>query len=126
MAISTKQQKRASRQRRIRSRVVGSAKRPRLSVFRSNQHVYVQIIDDTKHVTLVSFADTDMPKPASSAGAPTRRRKGVELAKELGKALANKAKEAKIDKVVFDRRGYAYHGIIKAVAEGAREGKLEF
>lgn len=117
MAISIKKQKQISRQRRVRAKVVGSAERPRLAVFRSNQHVYVQIIDDSKHVTLVSLADTDMPKGS---------KKGVAGAKELGKSLAGKAKEAKVSKVVFDRRGYAYHGIIKAVAEGAREGGLEF
>lgn len=117
MQATLKQQKRASRQRRIRARVVGSAERPRLSVFRSNKHLFAQVIDDAKRITLVSLADADMPKGKG---------KGVEGAKEFGKALAKKAKEAKIGKVVFDRRGYAYHGIIKAVAEGAREGGLEF
>ena len=117
MSISTKQHKRISRQRRIRAKVVGSAERPRLAVFRSNRHLFLQIIDDAKHVTLASLADTDMEK---------NKTKGIERAKELGKALAKKAKEAKIGKVVFDRRGYAYHGIVKAVAEGAREGGLEF
>jgi len=86
-------------------------------VFRSNKHISLQIIDDVKHVTLVFFADTDIAKSKT---------KGVERAKELGKALAKKAKEANISKVVFDRRGYAYHGIVKAVADGAREGGLEF
>ena len=117
MSISTKQVKRASRQKRIRARVVGSAERPRLMVFRSNRHISLQVIDDDKHMTLVFLADTDIAKSKA---------KGVERAKELGKALAKKAKEAKIVKVVFDRRGYAYHGIVKAVAEGAREGGLEF
>lgn len=117
MNSTAKQQKRASRQRRIRERVSGSKERPRLAVFRSNQHLYAQIIDDTKHVTVASLADTDMPKSKA---------KGVEMAKELGKSLAKIAKDAKINKVVFDRRGYAYHGIVKAVAEGAREGGLEF
>ena len=112
-----KQQKRASRQRRIRARVSGSKERPRLAVFRSNQHVYTQIIDDTTHVTLVSLADKDMAKGKT---------KGVERAKELGKSLAKKAHGAGISKVVFDRGGYTYHGIVKAVAEGAREGGLEF
>jgi large subunit ribosomal protein L18 len=117
MDISTKQLKRASRQRRIRARVSGSKERPRLAVFRSNKHLFLQIIDDAKHVTLVSLADYDMPKGKG---------KGVAGAKELGTALAKNAKEAKISKVVFDRRGYAYHGIVKAVAEGCREGGLEF
>ena len=117
MNSTAKQQKRASRQRRIRARVSGSKERPRLAVFRSNKHVSVQLIDDTKHVTLVSLADTGMAKGKT---------KGVERAKELGKSLAKKAKDVKISKVVFDRRGYAYHGIVKAVAQGAREGGLEF
>ena len=117
MNSTAKQQKRASRQRRIRARISGSKERPRLLVSRSNKHLFVQIIDDTKHVTLVSLADTDMPKGKG---------KGVEGAKALGLSLAKKAKEVKIDKVVFDRRGYAYHGIVKAVAEGAREGGLAF
>ena len=114
---TAKQQRRASRQRRIKARISGSKERPRLLVFRSNKHLSVQIIDDAKHVTLVSLADTGIAKGEV---------KGVERAKELGKSLAKKAKEAKISKVVFDRRGYTYHGIVKAVAEGAREGGLEF
>ena len=117
MNSTAKQQKRASRQRRIRARISGSKERPRLLVSRSNKHLFVQIIDDTKHVTLVSLADTDIAKGKG---------KGVEGAKVLGVSLAKKAKEVKIDKVVFDRRGYAYHGIVKAVAEGAREGGLAF
>ncbi len=117
MYNTAKQQKRALRQRRIRSKVSGSKERPRLAVFRSNKHVSVQIIDDVKHVTLVSLVDTGIAKGKT---------KGVERARELGKALAKKAKDANISKVVFDRRGYAYHGIVKAVAEGAREGGLEF
>lgn len=112
-----KQQKRISRQRRVRARVSGSKERPRLAVFRSNQHVYAQIIDDETHRTLLSISDI---KTSRAGSVP------VERAKELGKALAKKAKEAKIAKVVFDRRGYAYHGIVKAIAEGAREGGLEF
>ncbi|MDO8474394.1 MAG: 50S ribosomal protein L18 [bacterium] len=117
MDSTAKQQKRKARQRRIRSRVSGSKERPRLAVFRSNKHLFIQIIDDTKHVTLVSLADTGITKGKG---------KRVERAKELGKSLAKKAKEAKITKVVFDRRGYAYHGIVQAVAQGAREGGLEF
>lgn len=117
MKTPLKQQKRAARQRRIRAKAVGSAERPRLALFRSNKHLYAQIIDDAKHVTLVSLANADMQKGKG---------KGVEGAKEFGKSLAAKAKGAKVTKVVFDRRGYAYHGIIKAVAEGAREGGLEF
>lgn len=126
MKTAVKQQKRLLRQRRVRAKVLGSKERPRLAVFRSNKHIYVQIIDDVRHVTILSLADTDMQKTSPAGGAPTRRKNGVEGAKELGKLLAKSAKDAKIGKVVFDRRGYAYHGMIKAVAEGAREGGLEF
>lgn len=117
MKATVKKQKRVSRQRRIKARISGSKERPRLAVFRSNQHLYAQIIDDTKHVTLVSLKDMDMQKGKA---------RGVEMAREFGKSLAKKAKDVKISKVVFDRRGYAYHGIVKGVAEGAREGGLEF
>ena len=78
-------------------------------MFRSNKHVYAQLIDDTKHITLVSLSD-----------------KGLKDAKKFGESLAKIAQQAKITKVVFDRRGYAYHGIIKAIAEAARLGGLEF
>ena len=109
MGINAKQEKRAKRQARIRAKISGTSKRPRLALFRSNKHVYAQLIDDDKHITIVSLSD-----------------KGLEGGKEFGKSLAKKAKDAKIAKVVFDRRGYAYHGIIKAIAEAARLGGLEF
>jgi large subunit ribosomal protein L18 len=106
---SKKQEKRAKRQRRIRAKISGTLKRPRLALFRSNKHVYAQLLDDTKHITLVSLSD-----------------KGLKDAKKFGESLAKIAQQAKITKVVFDRRGYAYHGIIKAIAEAARLGGLEF
>ena len=109
MDTSAKKEKRKKRQNRIRAKISGTSKRPRLALFRSNQHVYAQLIDDDKHVTLVSLSD-----------------KGLKGAKEFGTSLAKMAQNAKIVKVVFDRRGYAYHGIIKAIADAAREGGLEF
>ena len=105
------------RHKRIRSRVSGTGKRPRLFVFRSNQHIYVQLIDDTKGKTLVSFSDLKLKKST---------KKRVAIAKELVSKAALAAMEMKIEKVVFDRAGYKYHGIVKAVAEAAREQGLKF
>ena len=108
--------KRKIRHNRVRSVVTGTAKRPRLSVFRANRHVYAQLIDDEAGKTLAS---------ASSKEVKTKGKK-VDAAAEVGKAIAAKATEKKISAVVFDRGGYAYHGRIKALAEGAREGGLKF
>jgi large subunit ribosomal protein L18 len=104
--LTTRIQKRNRRKARVRSRVLGTTERPRLSVFRSLKSLYVQIIDDTKGTTLVGMKH-DEPQ-------------------ELGKQIAAKAIALGIKKVVFDRAGYAYHGRVKAVADGAREGGLEF
>ena len=106
------------RERRIRptrSRIFGTAKRPRLSVFRSGKHIYAQLIDDDRGITLVSSSDLEVKSGTKS-----------ERASAVGKELAEKSQKAKIKKVVFDRRGYAFHGRIKLVAEGARGGGLEF
>jgi large subunit ribosomal protein L18 len=108
--------KRAIRHNRVRSVVVGSKDRPRLNVFRSSQQIYGQLIDDATGKTLVS---------ASSLELKTKAKK-TEIATEVGKLLAKKALESKIEAVVFDRGGYAYHGRVKALAEGAREGGLKF
>ncbi len=113
--MQTKQEKLHRRHRRIRAKVIGTKERPRLSVFRSNQHIYVQLIDDSKEQTLASIDDRKIKKG-----------KKVEKAKEIGLAIAKKALEKKIKKAVFDRGGYKYHGQVKAVAEGAREGGLVF
>lgn len=102
------------RERRIRGKIVGTAARPRLSVFRSNAHMYAQLIDDQKRETLLGVSDKLVSKVAGKAN----------IAKELGVALAKKALEKKIKSVVFDKGSYAYHGRVKAVAEGAREGGL--
>ena len=105
--------------KRIRSKVSGTAERPRLAVFRSVKHIYAQVIDDAKGVTLVA---------ASSTEAEVRARPGgnVAGAKEIGKLIAERAKEKGINRVVFDRGGYIYHGRVKSLAEAAREAGLEF
>lgn len=105
--------------RRIRRKVRGSGERPRLAVFRSLQHIYVQIIDDTQGRTLAW---------ASSAGKNATLGGGgnIPAAKAVGRLIAERAKEKGIQKVVFDRGGYLYHGRVKALAEAAREGGLEF
>jgi large subunit ribosomal protein L18 len=102
----------------IRKRLTGSAERPRLSVFRSNKGIYAQIIDDTTGKTLVS--SSSLAKDFSANGTKSDQSKAV------GKAVAEKAVAAGISQVVFDRNGYLYHGRIKSLAEGAREGGLLF
>jgi len=115
---TTKTQRREKIKKSIRKNISGSAERPRLSVFRSNKEIYAQIIDDTKGVTLAS---------ASSASVKASEANGkVEVAKLVGKSLAEAAKKAGVDMVVFDRNGYLYHGRVKSLAEGAREGGLNF
>lgn len=103
----------------IRSRVNGTPERPRLSVFRSNKQIYAQLIDDVNGTTLVAASS----KIDAIQGATTTK---IDKAAMVGKELADKAKQAGITKVVFDRNGYLYHGRIKSLAEGAREGGLEF
>ncbi|MDD6483865.1 MAG: 50S ribosomal protein L18 [Clostridiales bacterium] len=109
---------RIRRHARVRKNISGTAQRPRLNVFRSAKHIYAQVIDDTKGVTLVSASSMD--KGFSVSGA------NIEGAKAVGKAVAEKALAAGIKTVVFDRGGYVYHGRVAALAEGAREGGLEF
>ncbi|HYC83310.1 MAG TPA: 50S ribosomal protein L18 [Candidatus Paceibacterota bacterium] len=104
---------------RVRAKISGTAERPRLSVFRSNKHIYAQLIDDVAGKTLAAAGDHEV-KAAKSDFAK------ISVAQEVGAKLAEKAKGAKITKVVFDRSGYRYTGRIKAVAEGARAGGLEF
>jgi large subunit ribosomal protein L18 len=101
----------------IRKKIAGTTERPRLSVFRSNSRIYAQIIDDTTGKTLVS---------ASSLEIEGTKNATVEVAKTVGQKLAEKATTSGISSVVFDRNGYLYHGRIKALAEGAREGGLQF
>jgi len=104
--------------RGIRKRLSGSAERPRLSVYRSNKAIYAQVIDDVTGKTLVSASSA--AKDFSATGTK------IEQSKEVGKLIAEKAKAAGINRVVFDRNGYLYHGRVKSLAEGAREGGLDF
>jgi large subunit ribosomal protein L18 len=116
-----KREQRERRQRRIRARVAGSSERPRLNVFRSLDNIFAQVIDDTAGVTLVSASTIDKQVRAQVEG-----KNKTESAKIVGQVLAERAKEAGIARVVFDRGGYRYHGRVAALAEGAREGGLEF
>ena len=109
---------RLHRHKRVRGKVSGTPERPRLNVFRSETNIYAQIIDDTKGVTLVSASSLE--KGFSCDGTKT------DAAKKVGEMVAERAKAKGIDAVVFDRGGYLYHGRVKALAEGAREGGLQF
>ena len=110
---------RVVRHERIRSNMFGTSETPRLCVFRSNKEIYAQIIDDESRTTLVSASSLEKDLKVENGS-------NVEAAKVVGKALAERAKKAKITKVVFDRGGYLYHGRVKALAEAARENGLEF
>ncbi|NNF01116.1 MAG: 50S ribosomal protein L18 [Bacteroidia bacterium] len=116
--INKKVARRKSIRQRIRNRITGTAQRPRFSVFRSNKQIYAQLIDDVAGVTVCAAstrtADVDAKAPKS------------EQAKAVGKSIAEKASEAGVKEVVFDRGGYLYHGRVKALAEGAREAGLKF
>jgi large subunit ribosomal protein L18 len=106
--------------KRIRAKMLGTSARPRLNVYRSVNHIYVQIVDDMAGKTLVSASSNLGKKTAASTGG------NVAAAKAVGKAIAEKAKDKGISKVVFDRGGYLYHGRIKALADAAREAGLLF
>ena len=116
---SQKQVIRFKRKRRIRARVEGTAERPRLSVFRSNQNLYVQLIDDVQGHTMTagSTLDGELDQKGSAT---------IESAKALGNLIAKRALAKEISHVVFDRSGYLYHGQVKALADAAREGGLKF
>ena len=109
---------RLHRHKRVRGKVNGTPERPRLNVFRSETNIYAQIIDDTKGITLV--AASSLEKGFECEGTKT------DAAKKVGEVIAERAKAKGIDTVVFDRGGYLYHGRVKALAEGAREGGLNF
>ena len=118
MATLTVRQARERRHRRIRGKVSGTAERPRLAVFRSNRGISAQLVDDTEGRTLAAASWLNLKK--SFKGDKT------EQASEVGKLLATNAKKAGVERCVFDRGGYLYHGRVKALADGAREGGLEF
>jgi len=113
-----KEYRRLKIKRRIRKTVIGTAERPRMSVFRSNKQIYVQLIDDAKGNTLLSAGSTEDTVASQKV---TK----IEQAALVGKLVANKAKEAGITEVVFDRNGYLYHGRVKSLAEAARSGGLK-
>ena len=138
--------KRWRRHKRVRNRVNGTPERPRVAVFRSNVHIYAQLIDDTAGVTLLAVSSLKLDAPAASAPAPKAEGKKskkadkaegaeeksaasgrkIELAREVGRALAQAAQAKGFKKVAFDRGGYLYHGRVAALAEGAREAGLDF
>ncbi len=113
----TDKEKLKKRHRAIRARLSGNAERPRLQVLRSAKHIYAQLIDDEKGETLLSSSDHGLKK---------EKKTKTDIASQVGKDIAKKAKEKGVKSVVFDRRGYLYHGRVKALAEGAREGGLQF
>lgn len=109
---------RIRRHKRIRKNLIGVSDKPRLCVFRSNQHIYAQIIDDSKGIVICGVSSVNAPG--------LKGKKKVDVAREIGKAVAKLALEKGIKKVCFDRGGYKYHGRIKALADGARESGLKF
>ncbi|MDB3976762.1 MAG: 50S ribosomal protein L18 [Patiriisocius sp.] len=115
----SKQDRRQRLRFRIRKTVTGTVQRPRLAVFRSNKEIYAQLIDDESGKTITSASSRDKDVDASKANK-------VEAAKLVGKAIAEKAVKAGVDTISFDRGGYLYHGRVKSLAEGAREGGLKF
>ena len=132
MNSKIKREKRLRRKARVRAKISGTSERPRLCVFKSNKHIYAQLIDDKKGQTLIAASDQDYYPP--KVPAKGRRVKGgskgkeskVAIASEVGKLIAKKAIKNKFEKVVFDKAGYRYQGRVKALAEGAREGGLKF
>jgi len=140
MKRKIKQESRYRRHKRVRAKIFGTARRPRLCVFRSNRHIWTQLIDDEKGKTIIAVSDLEIgqktkskkqkakkPSFAKAIKNKEEKRAGkIALAYEVGKLIAKKALENKIEKVVFDRGGYKYHGRVKALAEGAREAGLKF
>ena len=120
-SVERKRAQRNRRKRHVRRKVSGTPDRPRLTVFRSHKNMYAQIIDDTVGRTLVAVSTMEQSSRQSLSGGGNRQ-----AAKMIGQALAAKAVEAGIKKVVFDRNGYAFHGRVKELADGARDGGLEF
>jgi large subunit ribosomal protein L18 len=117
MTVLTKQQQRLRRRHRVRAKIRGTAERPRLSVYRSNRGIFAQLVDDDAGHTLaaVNWTEKELRGPSP-----------MEQARKAGETLAKRAKDAGVESCVFDRSGYRYHGRIKALADGAREGGLRF
>jgi large subunit ribosomal protein L18 len=114
MDAKIKREARIRRHARVRKKIRGAAERPRLAVYRSNRHIYAQLIDDVGAVTVAAASDTEV-----------KGDNPVERAKAVGQLIASRAKEAGIERAVFDRGGFQFHGRVAAVAEGAREGGLQ-
>jgi len=125
---SPKEYKRWRRHQRVRNRVIGTPERPRVCVFRSNSHIYAQLIDDTAGRTLVSVSSLKVEAPAAGKAKGKENDGGqkTKLAREVGRLLAEAAKEKGVNKVAFDRGGYLYHGRVAALADAARKHGLEF
>lgn len=132
-----KSKKRHRRHQRVRAKIFGTKECPRLSVFRSSKHIYAQLINDEKGKTLVASSDQEFLKPSVKARQSSKSKKEspslkekkagkVAVAYRVGKLIAQKALKMEVTKVIFDRGGYKYHGRVKALAEGAREGGLKF
>ncbi len=116
---------RLKRKSRIRKKIHGTTEKPRLTVFRSAKHIYAQLVDDTTGKTLTGISS--LSKELQGSIEEVRKKEGkVGVSKLVGKAIAEKAKKMKIETVVFDRNGFIFHGRVKAVADGAREGGLKF
>ncbi len=133
MTKKTKQLKRQMRHKRVRAKISGTAKRPRFSVFKSNYHLYAQLINDSEGKTILAVSDKEikMKSPAKLRSGAGKTKKTLPagrqgLAYEIGKLAAKKAAEKNISSVIFDRGGYKFHGAISEVARGAREGGLKF
>jgi large subunit ribosomal protein L18 len=124
LSKTSKDQTRQKVHTRIRKKLAGTTERPRLNVYRSLNHIYAQVVDDAEGKTLVSATSVEKGKGVKGDKRPTGG--NVSSAKEVGKLIAERAKEKGIKKVVFDRGGYLYHGRIKALADAAREAGLEF
>lgn len=118
MKRNDKRNKRLKRKVHIRKRISGTPERPRMSVFRSNKHMYVQVIDDTTGTTIASAGTTE--KELSEI------RNGVEAAAKVGAIIGERLQAKKVSEVVFDRNGYLYHGIVKSIADGARKAGIKF
>lgn len=120
MSLVSRTERRVRKHARVRKKVAGTTAKPRLNVYRSSKHIYAQLVDDDNGNTLASASSLSTELEGLKTGADKK------AAREVGKLIAKKAKEKSIEKAVFDRGGYVYHGRIKELAEGAREGGLKF
>lgn len=120
IALKSKKSHRQRRHRRVRAKVTGTCSRPRVSVFRSNQHIYIQLIDDERAATILGLSDLAL------GTSELKGKKKAEVARLVGRSLGEKAKKSGISQIVFDRSGYRYHGRVKAAAEGLRAAGLKF